>query len=62
MQYWFNSKKGILQRLEEVDFKKRPDMADFLQSQGYIRVMSETDYTEYKAPLKKKPKRKKKKK
>ena len=53
MQYWLNEKTNKMERLEEVDFKKRPELTDFLLSQGYVRIVSESDHKPYKKALKK---------
>tara|TARA_Y100000361_G_C11082620_1_gene301879 strand:- start:195 stop:440 length:246 start_codon:yes stop_codon:yes gene_type:complete len=53
MQYWVQKLGGKMERVEESQFKKHPEIKEFLINKGFTRVMSETDHTEYKKPLKK---------
>tara|TARA_R100000951_G_scaffold72024_1_gene60722 strand:- start:379 stop:579 length:201 start_codon:yes stop_codon:yes gene_type:complete len=46
MQYWF--KNGRIERLEDELLKRHPEKLDELKSKGYIRIMSENDYSPFK--------------
>ena len=53
MQYWLHTKTSKMERLEDDILKKHPEKLVNLESQGYIRVMSEDNH----APYKNKPKK-----
>ena len=53
MQYWLLKRTGRMERLEDSVFEKHPEKLMELESQGYIRVMSENNLTPYKKPVKK---------
>ena len=52
MQYWIQLKTNRMERLEDFVFEKHPEKLMELESQGYIRVMSENNLTPYKKPVK----------
>ena len=58
MQYWKNFNNGKMERLEN-ELEKHPEKLDSLISQGYVRVQSEFDDSEYNMPKKKTKKKKK---
>lgn len=53
MQYWLSKKIGRMERLEDSVLEKHPEKLQELESQGYVRVMSEYDLEPYKKPSKK---------
>tara|TARA_R100001480_G_scaffold74398_1_gene85021 strand:+ start:164 stop:382 length:219 start_codon:yes stop_codon:yes gene_type:complete len=53
MQYWLQKKTNRMERLEDSVLEKHPEKLAQLESQGYIRVMSESNPTPYKKPVKK---------
>lgn len=53
MQYWLQKKTNRMERLEDSVLKKHPEKLVELESQGYIRVMSENNHLAYKKPAKK---------
>ena len=53
MQYWLLQRTGKMERLENEVLEKHPEKLELLKSQGYVRVMSETDHSPYKNPVKK---------
>ena len=53
MQYWLLKRTGRMERLEDNVFEKHPEKLESLESQGYIRVMSENNLEPYKKPVKK---------
>ena len=53
MQYWIQLKTNRMERLEDFVFEKHPEKLMELESQGYVRVMSESDHSPYKKPSKK---------
>ena len=42
-----------MERLEDDVFEKHPEKLESLESQGYVRVMSENNLEPYKKPVKK---------
>ena len=60
MQYWKNFNNGKIERLESESLDKHPEKMQQLESQGYVRVKSESDDSLYSKPKKKRFKRKKK--
>ena len=50
MQYWKKPNSGKFERLEDDVFKKHPEKFESLKAKGYERVMSEEDWSPYKAP------------
>ena len=42
-----------MERLEDSVFEKHPEKLESLESQGYLRVMSENNHEPYKKPTKK---------
>ena len=42
-----------MERLEDDVFEKHPEKLESLESQGYLRVMSENNHEPYKKPTKK---------
>ena len=42
-----------MERLENEVLEKHPEKLESLESQGYVRVMSESDHSPYKKPSKK---------
>jgi len=53
MQYWLNKITNRMERLEDSLLEKHPEKLEELQSQGFIRVMSENNHLPYKKPFKK---------
>jgi hypothetical protein len=53
MQYWLSKKIGRMERLEDNVLEKHPEKLEELESQGYIRVVSENNHEPYKKPSKK---------
>ncbi len=53
MQYWLLKRTGKMERLENEVLEKHPEKLELLESQGYVRVMSESDHSPYKKPSKK---------
>ncbi len=53
MQYWLSKKISRMERLEDSVLEKHPEKLQELESQGYVRVMSEYDLEPYKKPSKK---------
>ena len=53
MQYWLLKRTGRMERLEDSVFEKHPEKLESLESQGYIRVVSENNHLAYKKPAKK---------
>ena len=60
MQYWKNFNNGKIERLESESLLKHPEKVIQLESQGYVRVKSESDDSLYSKPKKKRSKKKKK--
>ena len=52
MQYWLLQRTGKMERLENEVLEKHPEKLESLESQGYVRVMSESDHSPYKKPSK----------
>jgi|TARA_R100000700_G_C3070623_1_gene80997 hypothetical protein len=50
MQIWKKINSGQIERLENAD--KHPEKIEWLQNNNYMRVVSETDYSQWKAPSK----------
>ena len=50
IQYFKKPNLGKVERLEEETLKKHPEKLEDLMVKGYVRVMSESDYSEYKKP------------
>ena len=50
IQYFKKPNLGKVERLEEETLKKHPEKLEELMVKGYIRVMSENDYSKYKKP------------
>lgn len=48
MQYWL--KNGQMERLEDTVLIKHPEITNDLKVKGFIRVMSESDWSPYKQP------------
>tara|TARA_R110000851_G_scaffold205753_1_gene357785 strand:+ start:1175 stop:1378 length:204 start_codon:yes stop_codon:yes gene_type:complete len=48
MQYWL--KNGQIERLENAFVVKHPEKLNDLKAKGFIRVMSESDWSPYKTP------------
>ena len=62
MQYWKEKKSGKIERIEDEVFKKHPEKLENLESDGYERIMGESDWSPYKqSPAKKAVKKIKKK-
>ena len=53
MQYWLLKRTGRMERLEDDVFENHPEKLESLESQGYLRVMSENNHEPYKKPTKK---------
>ena len=53
MRYWLSKKISRMERLEDSVLEKHPEKLQELESQGYVRVMSEYDLEPYKKPSKK---------
>ena len=62
MQYWKNFKNNRLERVEDEQAKKHPELIDLYANQGYVQIMGEDDDTPYSKPKKRTYKKKKKKK
>ena len=60
MQYWKNFNNGKVERLENESLAEHPEKLQELESQGYVRVKSESDDSLYSKPKKKRYKKKKK--
>tara|TARA_R100000231_G_scaffold127512_1_gene98341 strand:+ start:811 stop:1002 length:192 start_codon:yes stop_codon:yes gene_type:complete len=60
MQYWKNFKNGRVERVEEDQAAKHPELIDLYTNQGYVRVMSEDSDELYAKPKKRIAKKKKK--
>ena len=50
IQYFKKPNLGKVERLEEETLKKHPEKLEELMVKGYVRVMSENDYSKYKKP------------
>ena len=50
IQYFKKPNLGKVERLEEETLKKHPEKLEDLMVKGYVRVMSESDYSKYKKP------------
>jgi hypothetical protein len=57
MQYWYSKKLARVERLENEVFDKHPEKLESLESQGFIRVNGEDDFSPYKKSFKKKKKK-----
>jgi len=57
MQYWYSKKLARVERLENEVFDKHPEKLELLESQGFIRVNGEDDFSPYKKSFKKKKKK-----
>lgn len=53
MQYWLQKKTNRMERLEDEVFEKHPEKLLDLESQGFIRVMGESNPEPYKKAPKK---------
>ena len=60
MQYWKNFKNNRLERVEDEQAKKHPELIDLYANQGYVQIMGEDDDTPYSKPKKRIYKKKKK--
>jgi hypothetical protein len=50
IQYFKKPNLGKVERLEKETLKKHPEKLEALLVKGYVRVMSESDDSEYKEP------------
>tara|TARA_R100000742_G_C4272564_1_gene91806 strand:+ start:1305 stop:1520 length:216 start_codon:yes stop_codon:yes gene_type:complete len=50
IQYFKKPNLGKVERLEEETLKKHPEKLENLLAKGYIQVMGEDNYAEYKKP------------
>ena len=60
MQFWKNFNNGKMERLEDSELKKHPEKLDYLLSNSYTRVTSETNDKAYSEVKNQQPKKKKK--
>ena len=60
MQYWKNFKNGKVERVEDEQVLKHPELIELYKNQGYIQIMGEDDDKPDSKPKKKRFKKKKK--